>query len=109
MLDSLSGSRLGVWVAHGEGKFNLPMSADNYNIVATYGYNEYPANPNGSDYNAAALASNDGRHLVMMPHPERCLRPWNWAHYVETRQNEQVTPWIEMFVNARNWVKEQTK
>lgn len=106
MLGSLSDATLGVWVTHGEGKFSLPMSAENYNIAATYAYNQYPANPNGSDYNAAALVSDDGRHLVIMPHTERSLRVWNWAHYDENRMDDQITPWIEMFVNARNWVKE---
>lgn len=107
MLGSLSGSKLGVWVSHGEGKFSLPMSQENYNIAATYSYNAYPANPNGSDYNAAALASDNGRHLAIMPHTERSLRPWNWGHYIETREDDQVTPWFEMFVNARKWVAER--
>ncbi len=105
MLKSLSNSKLGVWVAHGEGKFELPMAENNYNIVAKYLYDAYPANPNGSDYNAAAVASADGRHIAMMPHPERCLRQWNWANYIETRDSDEITPWIEMFVNARDWVK----
>ncbi len=105
MLSSLAGSKLGVWVAHGEGKFHLPMSEDSYNVAAKYSYEAYPANPNGSDYNVAAIASADGRHLAMMPHPERCLRNWNWAHYIETRQDDEITPWIEMFVNAREWIK----
>jgi phosphoribosylformylglycinamidine synthase len=47
----MQGSTLGVWVSHGEGKFNLPMGEDKYNIVAKYGYEGYPANPNGSDFN----------------------------------------------------------
>ncbi len=105
MLGSLSECSLGVWIAHGEGKFSLPMTEENYNIVAKYMYNAYPANPNGSDYNAAAIASSDGRHIAMMPHPERCLRNWNWANYIETRQDDEITPWIEMFVNALNWIK----
>ena len=107
MFSSLSGSRLGVWVAHGEGKFNLPYHEDQYQIVSKYSYNNYPANPNGSDYNTAAMTSKDGRHLVMMPHPERSIFPWNWAHYPE-KLNE-VSPWIEAFINARNWVAEKTK
>jgi len=107
MFSTLSGSRLGVWVAHGEGKFNLPYNEDQYQIVSKYSYKNYPANPNGSDFNTAAITSKDGRHLVMMPHPERSIFPWNWAHYPEN--GNEVSPWIEAFVNARNWVAEKSK
>ncbi len=106
MLASLAGSTLGVWISHGEGKFNLPMEEKNYNIVAKYGYNEYPANPNGSDYNIAMISSKDGRHLVMMPHIERSIFQWNWAYYPEGRK-DQVSPWAEAFVNAKNWLKDK--
>ena len=68
MLSSLAGTQLGIWISHGEGKFHLPMSEDQYNIVAKYTYNGYPGNPNGSDYNTAMRASKDGRHLATMPH-----------------------------------------
>jgi len=105
MLSSLQNSTIGIWVSHGEGKFSLPMGKDNYNIPAEYLYDAYPANPNGSDFNAAAICSADGRHLAMMPHPERALRPWNWAYYPEDRRNDEVSPWIEIFVNAREWIK----
>lgn len=105
MLSSLSGSRLGIWVAHGEGKFSLKGSEGSYSIVAKYSYGQYPANPNGSDYDAAAIASSDGRHLAIMPHLERAFYPWQCAHYPEDRTNDQVTPWIEAFVNAREWIK----
>jgi phosphoribosylformylglycinamidine synthase len=104
MLSSLSGSTLGVWVSHGEGKFNLPLSEENYNIVAKYGYENYPANPNGSDYNTAMLCDTTGRHLVMMPHIERSTFQWNWAHYPKDR-NDEVSPWHEAFVNAKKWVE----
>ncbi|AZQ62094.1 phosphoribosylformylglycinamidine synthase [Flammeovirga pectinis] len=105
MLSSLSNTRLGVWIAHGEGKFDLPYGEEKYNIVGKYGYESYPANPNGSAYNTSALASDDGRHLVMMPHLERAIFPWNWAHYPEDRKGtDEVSPWIEAFVNAKNWV-----
>ena len=107
MLGSLAGSRLGVWVAHGEGKFSLPMDRDQYDIPGVYGYDTYPANPNGSDYNTAALCSNDGRHLAMMPHLERAVFPWQWAHYPADRKHDEVTPWVEAFVNARKWVEEK--
>ena len=105
MLSSLEGTRLGVWISHGEGKFHLPMAEDQYHIVAKYGYNEYPANPNGSDYNTAMMCDKTGRHLVMMPHIERSTFPWNWAHYPDNRQSDEVSPWIEAFVNARNWIE----
>jgi phosphoribosylformylglycinamidine synthase len=105
MLSNLSGSKLGVWVSHGEGKFSLPKSEENYSIVAKYGYDSYPANPNGSDYNTAMMCSSDGRHLVMMPHIERSMFKWNWAYYPSERENDIVSPWHQAFVNARNWLK----
>ncbi len=105
MLESLAGSKLGIWAAHGEGKFHLPKDRSAYQIPATYGYDSYPANPNGSDYNAAMLNSEDGRHLVMMPHLERSTFSWNWAHYPTDRKNDEVTPWLEAFVNARVWLE----
>ncbi|ARN77394.1 phosphoribosylformylglycinamidine synthase [Nonlabens spongiae] len=107
MLKSLAGSTLGIWAAHGEGKFELPLERSQYKIPATYAYDGYPANPNRSDYNAAMLCSDDGRHLVMMPHLERSTFPWNWAHYPKDRKGDKVTPWLEAFVNARKWVEEQ--
>jgi len=103
MLSSLEGATLGVWISHGEGKFSLPQAKDQYNIVATYGYADYPANPNGSDYNTAMLSDTTGRHLVTMPHIERSIFPWNWAHY-PSRVNE-VSPWLEAFNNARKWLE----
>ena len=107
MFGSLSGSKLGIWVAHGEGKFSLPYDEDKYNVVAKYTYDEYPGNPNGSDHSIAALASTDGRHLAMMPHLERSVFPWQNACYpADRKNNDQVTPWIEAFVNARKWVEE---
>jgi phosphoribosylformylglycinamidine synthase len=109
LFGSLSGSRLGVWVAHGEGRFDLPYAQDKYNIVAQYSYEGYPGNPNGSDYNVAALASANGRHVAMMPHPERAIFPWQCANYPADRLAEDVTPWIEIFRNAYNWVADKTK
>ncbi len=108
MFGSMAGSKLGVWVAHGEGKFHLPYSEDRYHIVAKYNYHAYPANPNGSDYDCAAICSADGRHLAMMPHLERAIFPWQWAQYPEDRlHSDEVTPWIEAFVNARKWIEKQ--
>ncbi len=106
MLSSLQGATLGVWISHGEGKFSLPYDADEYGIVGTYGYDSYPANPNGSDYNVAMLCDKTGRHLVTMPHIERSIFPWNWAHYPS--EKDEVSPWLEAFVNARKWL-EKTK
>lgn len=105
MLGSLSGDKLGIWVAHGEGRFSLPESEDHYNVVAKYNYAEYPGNPNGSDYNVAGICSADGRHLAMMPHPERAIFPWQNAYYPANRRDDDVTPWIEAFVNARKWIE----
>ena len=106
MLKSLEGTRLGVWVAHGEGRFVLPEGEANYSIAAKYLYDEYPGNPNGSDFGTAALCSNDGRHLAMMPHPERSIFPWQNAYYPFAYRKHEVTPWMEAFVNAREWLKE---
>lgn len=103
MFSSLAGARLGVWVSHGEGKFYLPYEEDQYHIIGKYGYEAYPANPNGSDYNTAVMSDRTGRHVVIMPHIERSVFQWHWAYYPEGRADE-VTPWMEAFVNAKNWV-----
>ena len=107
LFKSLSGSKLGIWVAHGEGKFHLPKPESEYNVVAKYSYDGYPANPNGSDYSVAGLCSADGRHLAMMPHLERAIFPWQCAYYPANRRMDEVTPWIEAFVNARIWCEKQ--
>ena len=104
MLSSLAGTTLGVWISHGEGKFDLPYSEENYDIVAKYGYEGYPSNPNGSDFNTAMMCDKTGRHLVTMPHIERSTFQWNWAHYPEGRKDE-VSPWLEAFINARKWIE----
>ena len=103
MFRTLAGSKLGIWVAHGEGKFHLPQPEGDYHIVAKYSYHGYPANPNGSDYDVAGLCSADGRHLAMMPHLERAIFPWQCAYYPADRAADDVTPWLEAFVNARRW------
>ena len=105
MFGSLSGTKLGVWVAHGEGKFQFPYEESAYHIVAKYNYEGYPANPNGSPWSVAGVCSQDGRHLAMMPHPERALFPWQCGYYPADRQADEVTPWIEGFVNARKWIE----
>ena len=109
MFGSLGGDKLGLWVAHGEGRFYLPEPEDHYNVIAKYNYAEYPGNPNGSDYNVAGICSADGRHLAMMPHLERAIFPWQQAWYPEDHRNDDVTPWIEAFVNARKWIEKTKK
>jgi phosphoribosylformylglycinamidine synthase len=108
MFSSLAGSTIGVWVSHGEGKFELPKERSFYHIVGTYGYDQYPANPNGSDYNTGILCDESGRHVVTMPHVERSIFQWQWAYYTPDRKDE-VTPWMEIFVNARKWIETQGK
>jgi phosphoribosylformylglycinamidine synthase len=108
MLSSLAGSNLGIWAAHGEGKFSFPLAENNYNIVAKYTYDAIPSNPNGSDFNTSMLTDSTGRHLVMMPHLERSTFSWNWADYPKGR-NDEVTPWLEAFVNARQWLENKIK
>lgn len=109
MLSGLAGSRLGIWVAHGEGKFSLPESESAYHIPAKYAFENYPGNPNGSDYNTAALCSEDGRHLAIMPHLERAFYPWHWAYYPETESSHEVSPWMMAFTDAREWLKHNIK
>lgn len=107
MLKPLVGSKLGVWIAHGEGKFTFPNLEDHYNIALKYAYDEFPGNPNGSEYAAAGICSDDGRHLAMMPHLERSIFPWQWAYYPIERSQDAVSPWIQAFVAARQWVEDQ--
>ncbi|MBL4669912.1 MAG: phosphoribosylformylglycinamidine synthase [Flavobacteriales bacterium] len=109
MLSSLAGSKLGIWVAHGEGRFLFEGSEEEYNTSLKYSNSNYPANPNGSEYNTAGICSNDGRHLGMMPHLERIIFPWQAAHYAVDRRKDEVTPWFEAFFNAKNWVDDNVK
>jgi phosphoribosylformylglycinamidine synthase len=109
MLCNLSGMELGIWVAHGEGQFSLPYSEKKYNIAMKFSAHTYPANPNGSDYDVAGLCSEDGRHLVMMPHIERSYFPWQCGYYPADRKNDDVTPWIKAFINAREWIEDKVK
>ena len=109
MLKSLAGRKLGIWVAHGEGKFSIPEGEEQYLIPMKYSFANYPGNPNGSDFNVAAICSSDGRHLAMMPHLERAIYPWQWGHYPADRKEDQMTPWLEAFVNARKWIRDFKK
>ncbi|MDR1624569.1 MAG: phosphoribosylformylglycinamidine synthase [Tannerellaceae bacterium] len=106
MFGSLSGSKLGAWIAHREGRFSFPYEEKEYHVVAKYNYEGYPANPNGSPWSVAGVCSKDGRHLAIMPHAERAMFPWQCGYYPAKRKDDEVTPWIEAFVNARKWIEE---
>ncbi|MEM9340086.1 MAG: phosphoribosylformylglycinamidine synthase [Bacteroidota bacterium] len=106
MLQSMIGSKLGIWLAHGEGRFTLKGEESQFQIPVKYSHSEFPGNANGSDFAAAALASKDGRHLAIMPHLERSLFPWNWPHK-EGLEDAEVSPWMEPFSNAFEWVSER--
>lgn len=109
MMSSMAGKTLGVWVAHGEGKFNLPAGENAYNIAMKYSNSGYPGNPNGSDFNTAGICSADGRHFAMMPHLERAIFPWQWGYYPSDRKADEITPWVEAFVNAFKWIENKIK
>jgi len=109
MLKGLAGSRIGIWVAHGEGRFSFPYTVDNYIIPITYTGCCYPANPNGSPAGAAAIGSADGRHLAMMPHLERSIYPWQWAYSPSEHKQDEITPWATAFRNAFSWIAERKK
>lgn len=82
MFGSLSGYKLGIWVAHGEGRFNLPGALSDYNVIAKFNYASYPANPNGSRGSCCRSGfGHDGRHVAIMPHLERAIFPWQ-AHII---------------------------
>ena len=108
MLKDFAGARLGVWIAHAEGRFILDNPVENYHVPMSYSYNGYPANPNGSDHGVAAICSPDGRHLAMMPHIERSFMTWHWPYYPQNKKDD-VAPWIKAFINARLWVEDKIK
>lgn len=109
----MEGSSLGVWVAHGEGKFHFPEPAVKDHVLANdlapIRYvndtndvtEEYPFNPNGSPDGIAALCSDDGRHLALMPHPERVFTTWQHPWAPPSWANNETGPWLRMFQNAR--------
>ena len=109
MFRTLAGRSLGIWVAHGEGRFCLPRAEKDYHIAAKYSYSTYPGNPNGSKYDVAALCSADGRHLAIMPHLERAIFPWQCGYYPADHAADEVTPWIDAFINARKWVEQHRR
>ena len=109
LFGSLSGARLGVWLAHGEGRFRLE-GVEGYKTALKYSYDSYPGNPNDSDGSIAGLYSPDGRHLALMPHLERSIFPWNWPYYPADRKStDEVSPWMEAFSNAFRWVQQNRK
>ena len=103
LLGGLSGCRLGVWSAYAEGRFYRPGATESQ-VVARYAASSYPRNPNGSEDDIASLASKDGRHLAIMPHIERSLFPWNWAYYPREKRHDAVSPWVEAFYYAKDWL-----
>ncbi|HAS54319.1 MAG TPA: phosphoribosylformylglycinamidine synthase, partial [Nitrospiraceae bacterium] len=115
MLKGMEGSVLGIWVAHGEGMAYFPdrgiFNETEYGLAPIRYVDDkgkttesYPFNPNGSPAGIAALCSPDGRHLAMMPHPERTVLTWQWPWLPENlRANQTVSPWLRMFQNAREW------
>jgi phosphoribosylformylglycinamidine synthase len=83
----------------------LPAGESAYNIAVKYSNTGYPGNPNGSEFDTAGICSADGRHFAMMPHLERAIFPWQWGYYPTERKADEITPWVEAFVNARKWIE----
>jgi len=115
MLRGMEGSTLGIWLQHGEGRALFPQS-EVLDRVRSQGLapvryvdddgqatEAYPFNPNGSPEGIAALCSPDGRHLAIMPHPERTFLPWQWAWTPRVWRPMKVSPWLRLFQNARQW------
>ena len=119
MLKGMTDATLGVWVAHGEGRAFFPDEAMERRVLAeglapvryvddkSKPTTRYPLNPNGSPHGIAALTSPDGRHLAIMPHPERSFLSWNWGWYPEEWKGKTTaSPWLKIFQNAREWCEE---
>ncbi|NOR24655.1 MAG: phosphoribosylformylglycinamidine synthase [Desulforhopalus sp.] len=115
MLEGMEGLVFGIHVDHGEGQLHFPdktlLDKVNDGGMTPLVYvdddgnatEKYPFNPNGSIEGLAGLCSADGRHLALMPHPERVFLPWQ-AHYLpEEMKGLQVSPWMQMFRNAYEW------
>lgn len=118
MFKGMAGTTVGIWIAHGEGRALFPDSSileevKKSNLVPlTYcddageSTEAYPFNPNGSPEGIAALCSPDGRHLAMMPHPERCFQMWQFPWYPQEWTHIDAagpSPWLRLFQNAREW------
>jgi len=118
MLKGMEESCLGVWLQHGEGRAHFPdqniLSSVLSSNLAPLRYvddlnnltMEYPYNPNGSVHSIAGMCSLDGRHLAVMPHPERTFLKWQWPWMPPDWDHLEVSPWLRMFQNARIWVEE---
>ena len=120
MLKGMEDSTLGIWVAHGEGRAYFPESGVLKKVIENdlapirftdddnHITEEYPFNPNGSPFGIGGICSPDGRHLAMMPHPERCFLKWQWGWMPqEMEESLEASPWLKMFQNARKWASEQ--
>lgn len=116
MLKGMEGSALGVWVAHGEGLMQFRSPEAQKKLIdaslAPLRYVDdsgtpteiYPMNPNGSAQGVAGICSADGRHLAMMPHPERAVLGWQWPWAPQhLREPLKASPWLSMFRNAAVW------
>ncbi len=113
LLKGMEGSSLGVWVAHGEGRAHFPTPSHFERVkakqLAPLRYvddscettSAYPFNPNGSPEGIAGLCSEDGRHLAMMPHPERCFMKWQWPWAPPAWKDHAAAPWLKLFQNAQ--------
>ncbi len=119
MLKGMENSTLGVWVAHGEGRLSFQNNQLLDEVIsqklAPISYvddegeptEKYPFNPNGSPKGITALCSKDGRHLAMMPHPERAFLKWQWPWMSNQMKDElEASPWLKMFQNAREWCEQ---
>lgn len=105
----MSGTTIGVWIAHGEGRFQHAKPP-----AIVYNSDFYPYNPNGSDFNTAGISSLNGLHLAMMPHPERCIKSWqnpyyppNWQSKIDATYDGMTMPWMKMFKNAYDFAIRQ--
>lgn len=117
LLQNLAGAVLGCWVAHHEGRFTYRSNDILTQLLrlncAPIRYVDddaklteiYPMNPNGSEQGVAGICSIDGRHLAMMPHPERCTQMWQWPYVSPSFDHRTAlrSPWQVMFDNAYSW------
>ncbi|KAG3269934.1 phosphoribosylformylglycinamidine synthase, transcript variant X1 [Ictidomys tridecemlineatus] len=118
MLQGMEGAVLPVWSAHGEGYMafsspELQAQIEAKGLAPLHWADDegnpteqYPLNPNGSPRGVAGVCSHDGRHLALMPHPERAVRPWQWAWRPPPFDTLTTSPWLQLFINARNWTQE---
>ena len=120
MFKGMADSILGIWVAHGEGRLHFPdptlldevidkklvpvVFVDDEGRADEKVSTSYPFNPNGSPFGITGLCTSDGRHLAMMPHPERSFLKWQWPWLPgDMKDGVKESPWIQMFQNAREW------